>query len=122
MRPPPLWRPWAPELDGPIPPTLLARANDLAVLPAGTTESFPLPGVTALIRAEPSVWGRDEKGDLVPGCFQVGAVYLPTAHETIVAPTKGGLTKLEIAVGALTIVSLTVGTIATIAAWKKKRR
>lgn len=105
-----------------MPPALQARADEIAKAPLGTTESFPLPGVTVLIRSEPRVWERSAAGELVQGCFPAGAVYVPTAHETVIAPEKGGLSRLEITVGVLTIVSLAVGTAATLAAWKKKRQ
>ena len=49
------WKPWFLDTDGPVPEALLARAVALAAdqsIPLGTTESFPLPGVTTLIRVE----------------------------------------------------------------------
>lgn len=87
-------------------------------MPLGTTESYPLPGVTALVRIEPRLWGRDAQGNLVQGCFRVGGVYLPSGTAVgAVAPPADGLTK---AVGVLTAVSLVVGTVATLAAWARK--
>lgn len=104
-----------------MPPALRDRANVLASSPLGTTENFPIPGVTAMIRSEPRTWAHDSSGGLIQGCFQAGAVYVPAGHETVIAPVaSGGLSRLEITVGVLTIASLAVGTAATIATWKKK--
>ena len=89
-------------------------------VPLGTTESYPLPGVTVLIRVEPHVWGRDAQGALVQGCFRVSMAYLPigsAAAAGITAPSDAGLSRT---VGVLTVVSLAVGTTATLAAWAKK--
>lgn len=111
------WRPWT-DVDGPLPDALARRAQALAddqTLPLGATESYPLPGVTALIRIEPHVWRRDTQGNLVQGCFRAGLVYLPGGA---VAPsTSSGLDRT---VGVLTVVSLAVGTVATLATWGRK--
>jgi hypothetical protein len=115
------WRPWV-DTDGPIPVALTNRAQALAAdpsAPLGTTESYPLPGVAVLIRVEPHVWGRDTQGTLVEGCFRTAIAYLPaagTAPPTGVTPPSTG-SGLAQAVGILTVVSLTVGTVATLAAW-----
>ena len=80
----------------------------------GATESYPLPGITTLIRVEPRVWGRNENGDLVQGCFRSAGIYLPSGSppaetaETPESPTN----KL---VGGLTVASLAVGIVATLA-------
>ena len=116
------WRAWIPETDGPVPDALSKRAqaivDDQSVL-LGATESYPLPGVTALIRVEPRVWGRDASGALVEGCFRAGGIFLPIGSPSsagITAPTESGTSKL---IGVLTVASLTVGTIATVATWGK---
>jgi hypothetical protein len=88
---------------------------DDASVPLGTTESFPLPGVTTLIRVEPRVWNRDAQGALVQGCFRAGSVYLPV--DAVVAPTDSD--SLSKTISVLTVVSLAVGTAATLAAWGK---
>lgn len=116
------WRAWQ-DADGPMPDVLAKRSkalvNDQSV-PLGTTESYPLPGVTTLIRVEPHMWSRDETGNLVQGCFRAAGIYLPSAApsaESITAPISP-TTKL---IGGLTIVSLSVGIIATAVALKKKK-
>ena len=88
-------------------------------VPLGATESYPLPGVTTLIRVEPRVWSRDTQGNLVQGCFRAAGIFLPSgaAEAAGVTPPESGVSK---AVGVLTAVSLVVGTIATIAAWGKR--
>ena len=94
-------------------------ASDPGV-PLGTTESFPLPGVTTLLRVEPHVWSRDSQGTLVQGCFRASGVYLPSgsvAGAGVTAPSDAGLNRT---VGVLTVVSLAVGTVATLAAWGKR--
>lgn len=119
------WRPWT-DADGPVPNALAKRAAALAAAdPAsvdlGATESFPLPGVTALIRVEPQAWSRDATGTLVEGCFRVGAIYLPAespAGGQPAAPSTDNLTKT---IGILTAVSLTVGTVATLATWGRSK-
>lgn len=110
------WRSWT-DADGPLPGALAQRAQAMAddqSVPLGTTESYPLPGVSTLIRVEPRAWGRDAQGELVPGCFRAGGVYLPSgapsASETIVPPES----KVSKAVGVLTLLSLAVGTVATL--------
>jgi len=121
--PPGGWRPWTPELDGPVPDTLGARARALAADPAvelGATEAIPLTGVTALIRVEPRMWQLDQAGALTQGCFRTGAIYLPIiATETVTPPTER--TKLDKTIGVLTVVSLVIGTIATLVSFGGKR-
>jgi hypothetical protein len=86
----------------------------------GSTESFPLPGVTTLLRLEPRVWGRDEKGALVQGCFRSGGIYLPVGAPpgagAVVPPSTDKLSKT---IGVLTVMSLAVGTAATLINWSK---
>lgn len=110
------WRPWL-DADGPIPDALAKRAaafaGDLSI-PRGATESYPLPGVTVLIRIEPRIWSRDDKGNLIQGCFRVGGIYLPAPSVT--APQDSGVNK---AVGVFTVISLAVGTAVTLANWKR---
>lgn len=115
------WRAWS-EADGPVPDALAKRAAALAAdtsIPLGTTESYPLPGVTVLLRAEPHVWGHDAQGNLVEGCFRAESIYLPegTPDAAGITPpsTSSGLQKT---IAVLTVASLAVGTAATIAAWK----
>lgn len=117
------WRPWSPDVDGPIPDGLTARAQVAASnADLGAIESYPLPGVTALIRVEPHVWGRDsQSGALVQGCFRAGGIYLPdesAAPETVTAPTSTD--KLSKTIAVLTAMSLAVGTIATLVSWRSK--
>lgn len=114
------WRPWIVDGDGPIPDALAKRVAALSAdqaVPLGTTESYPLPGVITLIRIEPRVWGKDDKGNLVQGCFRTGSVYLPgaTASGAGIAPPVSGWSK---AATILTVASLTVGTVATIASMR----
>ena len=118
------WRPWS-DADGPVPDGLAKRAQAIAndaAIPLGSTESYPLPGVVVLIRAEPRVWGRDAKGELVQGCWRVGGIFLPSgapnAGSITAPPTSDGTSKL---VGVLTVISLAVGTAATIAHWKASK-
>jgi len=118
------WRPWA-DVDGPIPDALAARAQVAASNPSvglGATESYPLPGVTVLIRVEPRVWGRDAQSNaLVQGCFRVGGIYLPDENvppETLSTPTSAD--RLSKTIAILTAVSLAVGTVATLASWRSK--
>jgi hypothetical protein len=117
--PPDGWEPWT-DANGPIPDALTQHAQALAASSAllGATESYPLPGVTTLIRIEPRVWNRDAQGNLVQGCFRTAAVYLPSAEAaaTAVAPTASDGSKV---VTTLTVVSLVVGTVATLATWGK---
>lgn len=119
------WRPWSDVVDGPIPDALTARAQAAAANTSadlGTIESYPLPGVTALIRVEPHVWGRDaQSGALVQGCFRAGGIYLPdgsTSSETVNAPTSAD--RLSKTIAILTAMSLAVGTAATLASWRSK--
>ncbi len=118
------WRPWAIDSDGPVPDALALRARSVAVdesVPLGTTESYPLAGVTALIRIQPSLWSRDAQGNLTQGCFRVGGIFLPDNTPGIAAsvtpPTNDSTGKL---VGVLTVISLAVGTVATLASWGTK--
>jgi hypothetical protein len=115
------WRAWI-EADGPVPDGLARRAQAIAAdqaVPLGSTESYPLPGVTALIRVEPRVWGRDEQGGLVQGCFRAGGIYLPggTAPQAEATPPSEG--KLGRTIAVLTAVSLALGIGATVFAWGK---
>lgn len=126
------WRPWSPDVDGPIPDALAARAQvaaSNASADLGAVESYPLPGVTALIRVEPHVWGRDaQSGALVQGCFRAGGIYLPdgsATSESINAPTSSvagiaGMDKLSKTIAVLTALSLAVGTAATLASWRSR--
>jgi hypothetical protein len=110
------WRPWA-DLDGNVPDSLAKRAAALASdqsVPLGTTESFPLPGVITLIRVEPRVWGKDDKGNLVQGCFRSGSVYLPYASATGAGIRPPQVDPWSRAATYLTVASLSVGTVATI--------
>ena len=126
--PPDGWRAWT-DADGPVPTALTQRAAALATAdasatPLGTTESFPLPGVVALIRVEPQVWGRDATGTLVQGCFRAGAIYLPSGSASGGGPDSASTASsdsLTRTVTILTGVSLVVGTVATLAAWVHSR-
>ena len=113
------WRAWL-ESDGPIPDALAKRAAavgaDLSV-PLGATESYPLPGVTVLMRVEPHTWGRDDKGNLTQGCFRAVGIYIPAIEE--VRPPTEGRNKLDTTVGVLTAASLVIGIGASIWHWKK---
>jgi hypothetical protein len=114
------WRAWLPDADGPIPDALAKRAAALAAdsgVALGATESFPLPGVTALIRVEPRVWGRDAQGGLIEGCFRAAGIFLPSGAPEgagITPPSSSGWDK---AIAVLTVASLAVGTAATLHAW-----
>ena len=116
------WRAWG-DADGPIPDALAKRSKSLVddqAVPLGVTESYPLPGVTTLIRVEPHTWGRDAAGDLVQGCFRAVGIYLPSgapAAESITAPISP-TTKI---IGGLTALSLTVGIVATVVSLKKRK-
>lgn len=110
------WRPWIIETDGQIPDALAKRAAAVAAdsaLPLGVTESYPLPGVTTLIRVEPHAWGRNATGDLVEGCWRAGAIYLPSGASAAATTTSSN--KTAKVVGVLTAVSLVVGIGATLA-------
>jgi hypothetical protein len=118
------YRPWA-DADGPIPDALAKRAQAISLdpsIPLGATESYPLPGVTTLIRIEPRVWGRDAQGNLVEGCFRTGGIFIPSG-----SPSAAGITPpstssgIQKTIAVLTVASLAVGTAATIAAWKGRR-
>jgi hypothetical protein len=112
------WRPWAEDADGKVPDALAKRAAAMAAdqaVPLGTTESYPLPGVVTMIRVEPRVWGRDDRGNLVQGCFRTGSVYLPSLTASgagLRPPQVDGWSR---AATILTVASLSVGTVATIA-------
>jgi len=111
------WRPWYPDTDGPVPDALVKRADAFASdtsLSLGATESYPLPGVTVLIRIEPHVWGRDEHGDPVQGCFRAALIYLPSVATSGAITPPSDSDKISKTVGILTAVSLAVGTVATI--------
>jgi hypothetical protein len=112
------WKEWS-DSSGPVPEALAKRAAAFAAdpsIPLGSTESYPLPGVTTLIRIEPRVWGRDAQGNLVQGCFRSTGVYLPSG-EDVTPPEKGG--GWEKAIAVLTVASLAVGTVATLYSWGK---
>lgn len=117
------WRTWS-DADGPVPDALASRATAVAAdqsVPLGTTESYPLPGVTAMIRVEPRVWGKDASGKPVQGCFRMAGIFLPIASAAgagITAPTDTWAKPVEI----LTAVSLAVGTVATIATLKGSKK
>lgn len=116
------WRAWLVDADGPVPDALMKRAKaviDDPAVPLGATESYPLPGVTTLIRVEPRVWGRDEKGDLVEGCFRMAGIYLPggTAEGAGIKPPSSN--RWDRAITILTVASLAVGTAATIHGWSR---
>lgn len=116
--PPDGYRAWI-DADGPVPEGLAKRAAAFAndpTIPLGSTESYPLPGVTTLIRIEPHAWARDDKGNLVQGCFRAGAVFLPVGS-SVTPPSSSGWDK---AVTILTVASLAVGTAATLYTWGKK--
>lgn len=117
------WRAWT-DADGPVPDALTKYAQAFTGSSAdlGATESYPLPGVTALLRVEPHVWGRDAQGALVEGCFRAAGIYLPdTAPPGAEATTPPASTdNTSKIVGVLTIASLAVGTAATLASWGKK--
>jgi hypothetical protein len=86
----------------------------------GSTESYPIPGTTVLIRVEPHVWGRDPNGNLIQGCFRSVGIYLPTGTppvSEVVTPPSEEEGKLSKTIGVLTAVSLVVGTVATLATW-----
>lgn len=115
------WRPWT-DADGPVPDALAKRAQALAndaSVPLGATESFPIPGVTTLIRIEPRTWSRNGGGELVQGCFRVGGIYIPANTPDgagIKAPEDSGINK---AVGWLTAGSLVIGITTALANWGK---
>jgi hypothetical protein len=113
------WRAWT-DADGAIPDALAKRAQAISAdqsVPLGATESYPLPGVTTLIRVEPRVWTRDAQGALVQGCWRSTGIFLPSGAG-VTPPSSGD--SLSRTVGLLTAVSLAVGTAATLAAWKRR--
>jgi hypothetical protein len=113
------WRLWT-DAEGPIPEALEKRAAAFASdasVPLGSTESYPLPGVTTLIRVEPRVWARDASGNFVQGCFRSTGIYLPS-EGSVIPPEKGG-SGWEKAIAVLTVASLAVGTAATLYSWGK---
>jgi hypothetical protein len=115
------WRPWT-DLDGPIPDALSNRAQTIvqnSTAPLGVVESYPLPGVTALIRVETHVWGRDTTGALVQGCFRAAGVYLPAESPLEkVTPPSDDSSRLSKTVGILTAASLLIGIVGAVAKWK----
>lgn len=125
LPPPSGYRPWVAGIDGPMPPELRERARRFAAEePLGATlatSSSTHPPV--LIQVEPQIWQENADGSVSRGCFQVGAIYVPfTAAEKVAPPATPSRTKLEVAVGVLTVVSLTVGTLVTLSSWRKKHR
>lgn len=120
--PPDGWRAWLPDADGPIPDALAERVQALIDdqgAPLGATESYPLPGVTTLVRLEPRVWGRDVQGTLVQGCFRSVGIYLPAGTPPAASGAAPSSDKLAKTIGVLTVMSLAVGTVATLANWSK---
>jgi hypothetical protein len=118
------WRNWS-DADGPIPDALAARARAIVAdetIPLGTTESYPLPGVTTLIRIEPRVWGRDAQGNLIEGCFRTGGIFLPYNAPDAAGIAPPSTSRAEKVITALTIASLSVGTIATVVSLRRRRR
>lgn len=116
------WRAWT-DADGPMPDVLANRSKALVedqAVPLGTTESYPLPGVTTLIRIEPHMWGRDASGNLVEGCFRGIGIYLPSGASIEAAKGEEISTTAKV-IGGLTVVSLSVGIIATIASFKRRK-
>lgn len=119
------WRVWS-EADGPVPTGLLQRAQTMVEnqgLPLGATQSFPLPGVMALIMVEPRAWGRDAQGAFTPGCFRAAGIYLP-AHppRSNESTAKSSGDRLATAVNIFTVVSLGIGIVASLVTWGKKKR
>jgi hypothetical protein len=117
------WRYWREETDGPIPAAVAARAQALSndtSIPLGATESYPLPGTTALILVEPHPWTRDDKGAIVTGCFHGAGVYVPSG-EPVTPPLveEAGMSKT---VGILTVASLSVGLLLSVPALFRGRR
>ena len=109
-----------------MPDDLLARSQALVAdtaIPLGTTESYPLPGVTTLMRVEPSLWGRSN-GDVVQGCFRSTGIYLPSKAPLVKSTEekKEGISPTTKLIGGLTVVSLTVGIIATVASLRKRKK
>lgn len=116
------WRVWT-DADGNKPDALVKRAAALTAdqgVPLGTTESFPIPGNITMIRIEPHVWGRDDKGNLVQGCFRAAEVYLPAGSAPgagIRPPQVDGWSR---AATILTVASLSVGTVATVTSLRRR--
>jgi len=112
LEPPNGWRAWSAG-DGPIPEAVAQRAlalsNDISV-PLGTTESYPLPGVTALIRVEPHMWQASTGNQ---GCYHAAAVYLP--QSALAASSNADSLGKTIAV--LTAASLFIGIVVTLSNW-----
>jgi hypothetical protein len=118
-------RPWT-DADGPVPVPLATRATVLAAdttVPLGATESFPLPGVTALIRVEARAWLRGADGSLAEGCFRVGGVYLPAENEEAIVrpPILVNESPWAKAAAILTVVTVGAGIIAGLTSWISKR-
>lgn len=115
LEPPHGWRAWGAG-DGPIPENVVQRAlalsNDISV-PLGTTESYPLPGVTALIRVEPHMWQASTGNQ---GCYHAAAVYLP--HNAVAESSNAD--SLAKTIALLTAASLFVGIVATLSTWHMK--
>jgi hypothetical protein len=112
-----------------VPDALSKRAQAIAsdqTIPLGTTESYPLPGVTTLIRIEPRVWGKDAQGNLVQGCFRVGGIYLPVSASALanggVTPPSASTWDWGKTVTVLTAASLAVGTVATVMTLRAEKK
>jgi hypothetical protein len=119
--PPEGWRPWI-DADGPVPEALAQHAERLSadqVVPLGTTESHPIPGITTLIRVEPRSWAKDAHGVFQQGCFRVGAIYLPSGTPAVTTSVVPPMSRMAKAVTTLSVISLTIGIAATLAKWGK---
>jgi len=121
MAPPDGYRAWI-EADGPIPDELAKRAAVLGAdvtLPLGAFESYPIPGITTLMRVEPHVWGRDDKGNLVQGCFRAVGIYVPALVAAGAGLNVPSSSRLETTIQVLTAASLVIGIGAAVWRWKK---
>lgn len=117
------YRLWDPDWDGPVPDALAQRARAMATdasTPMGAMESFPLPGVVALIRVETHVWGPDASGKLVAGCFRTAGAYLPVEKTTLVQPLTRESPWAK-AAAILTVFTVGAGIIATLTSWASSK-
>jgi len=118
------YRAWI-EADGPVPDELAKRAAALGAdttLPIGATESYPIPGVTALMRVETHAWGRDDKGNLVQGCFRAVGIYVPELVAAGAGLNVPSSSRLETTIQVLTAASLIIGIGASVVAWRCKQK